>query len=226
VLRLLTILIILIAQHRVYAGYFDNTLKDLISEKLGTQLSYEIKFDSNSKYQKILSQENELKSISLNFFSPETRSFKVMVTMPDDTKTEIFGKYEAFFEVVVSARLIKYGEEITPGDIKIIKVKKLKSGESALKDLSKIYGMEAKSNILPGQVIRVSDLKNPSIIKENDPVTLLYTAKDVSLKTLGIAQSGGAIGDKIKVKNEKTNIIVFGEIIDKNIVKVSSTDEK
>ncbi len=225
-LKYFILIILTIFPCNVFAGYFDSTVKELIHEKIGSQLSLDIKFDSNTKYQKILQQESDVKSISLSFFSPESRSFKVMTILPDDSRIELFGKYEAFFEVLVASRLIKLGDEINSSDIKIIRVKKLKSGETSINDSSKIYGMEARSNILPGQIIKLSDLKKPPVIKENDPVTLVYTAKDVNLKTLGIAQSSGAIGDKIKVKNEKTGIVVFGEIIDKNIVKVSSSDEK
>ncbi|MDX2050353.1 MAG: flagellar basal body P-ring formation chaperone FlgA [Rickettsiaceae bacterium] len=208
------------------AGYFERTVRELILEKLGENTSLNIKFESNAKLTKIIEQENDIKSLTLSFFSPETKSFKVVSLMQNNQTIELFGKFERFYQIVIAKRSIKYGKEIGPEDCSMLKVKKIKSEDEMIVNPSSIYGMEAKTNISIGQVIKLSDLKNPTVIKENDPVTLVYSAPGIELKTLGIALSSGAINDKIRVKNEKTGIIVFGEIINKNNVRVSTSDEK
>lgn len=208
------------------ASDFEETVKELLLKKMNNHNSVEVRFDSQSKLMKILEKESKIESIILSFFSLETKSFKVLTSFSGSEQIEIFGKFQAFFEVPVAARNIRFGEEISPDNIRIIRVKKLKQGENSIKDPDRFYGMEAKYNIRSGQVIKLSDLKKIPIIKENDHVTLLYTAKDITLKTLGIALSEGAVGEKIKVRNEKTGILVFGEVKDRNIVKVSASDDK
>ncbi len=209
-----------------FASDFESSVNELIKEKIGDQFSLQTKFDSKAKIDKITENNEKIKSISLIYFSPETKSFKVLVLLENEEKIEVFGKFEAFFEVAAASHYIKFGEEISASDYKILKVKSLKSGQIHLKDPDQLVGMQAKYNIPAGHILKMSDLKKPPIIKENDPVTLLYTGHDISLKTIGIALSSGAAGEKIRVKNEKTGIVVFGEIIDRNIVKVGTNDDK
>lgn len=204
------------------ANSFEVTVKELISEKIGQDYSIDVKFDSTNKLEQIISNEGNLKSTSLTFFSPKTKSFKVLTIYKNGEKTELFGKFDAYYEVPTATRPVRFGTNISPGDIKKTKVRRLKTGEIPLKEMPQIFGMQAKFNIMPGQVIKKSDLKLPSVVKENDPVTLLYSSNNITLKTMGVALATGAIGDKIRVKNEKTGIVVFGEIIDKNVVKVNS----
>lgn len=210
----------------VCASDFEEKVRELVSEKLGNQLSFDVVFESNSKLEKIIAKENLIKDIALNYFSADTRSFKVVVIFNHNETIELFGKFEAYFEVPVATRTIRFNEELSPDDIRIVKVKKLKTGQIPIKNPSELVGMQAKYNISAGYVIKISELKKPPVIKENDPVTLLYKSHDISLKTVGIALASGAVGEKIRVKNEKTGIIVFGEIMDKNVVRVSDLNEK
>ncbi|MDX1924713.1 MAG: flagellar basal body P-ring formation chaperone FlgA [Rickettsiaceae bacterium] len=210
---------------RGFASYFEDTVRNLIIEKIGTQYSVDLKFEPSTKMQDLNSDLLEIEAISLNFFSVDTRSFRVLVSLKDKNQMEIFGKFDLFFEVLVANKNIKFGRQINPEDVKLIKVKKLKNGEDVIRDPSLIYGMETKTNILTGQIIRLSDIKKAPIIKENDPVTLLYSTGGISIKTLGISLASGSAGEKVRVKNEKTGIVVFGEIVDKNVVKVSAENE-
>lgn len=206
------------------ASDFESSVIELIHEKIGNQFNLHTKFDSKTKLDKIIASEGAVKSISLTYFSAETRSFKVMTILDNDEQIELFGKFEAFFEVPVATRSIRFNEEISQSDYKIVKVKSLKHEQIQLYDPAQIVGMQAKYNIPAGHIMKISDLKKPPIIKENDPVTLIYNAHDISLKTVGIALSAGAAGEKIRVKNEKTGIVVFGEVVDKNMVKVGVED--
>ena len=220
-------LIIIILPFFSFAVDFESTLKELIEERIGNQLSLDLAFDGSKKYEKIILNQENIKSISLTMFSVKPAGFNALVIFENRNldNIEIFGKFEAYYEVYVATRHIKYGDVISLGDIKILKTRKLRNGESTLKYFPNIFGMQAKFNIKAGQVIKRSDIKNPSVIKEGDPVTIMYSAGEITIKTLGIALASGAIGEKIRVKNEKTSIVVFGEIIDKNVVKVNSSEK-
>jgi flagella basal body P-ring formation protein FlgA len=227
VLKYLTaIIILLFTPNSIFAGYFEDSLKEMISEKIDGQVSVVLKFPQNSQLDTILSQEENIESISLSFFSHETKSFKVVSVLSNNKQIELFGKYESFFEVPVASRYIRHGNLVSEDDIKITKVKKLKEGEAPIKNMRLVFGMEAKKSIAQGDVIKLADLKHPPIIKENDPVTLVYISSDITLKTSGFALSAGSLGEKIRVKNEKTGVVVFGEIVEKNVVKVSTEDDK
>ena len=122
----------------------------MISEKIGGQISIGLKFPQNSQLEKVLSQEENIESISLSFFSHETKSFKVISLLANKEQVELFGKFEAFYEVPVATRYIRHGNVVSPDDIKITKLKKLKEGESPIKDMRLVFGMEAKNPIAQG----------------------------------------------------------------------------
>lgn len=210
-----------------YGADFEEMVKDLVEDKIGNQYSLNLNFDKSKKYEDIIANQDRIKSVSLTMFSVKPKGFKALVIFdePISKKVEIYGKFDAYFEVYVATRYIRFGENLVPGDIKIMKAKRLKNGEQAVRNLPDILGMQAKFNIKAGQIIKKADLKNPEVIKENDPVTIMYSNNDITLKTLGIALGSGAVGEKVRVKNDKTGIIVFGEIINKNVVKVNSSDK-
>lgn len=208
-----------------FAGYFDSTIENILKEQLNNEyLYFETKYDSPIKLNKIYQNEKEIESINLTFFSPVTKSFKVSISLPNSELIEIFGKYDTYYKVPVASRYIKSNEIITPGDITYIDVKKLKNTDNIAMRQENIIDMQIKKSVLANHYFKISDLKRPPVIKENDPVTIVYKSNNITLKTIGLAESAGAIGDKIKVKNDKTGIIVYGEIIDKNIVQVSNDE--
>ncbi|MDX1916980.1 MAG: flagellar basal body P-ring formation chaperone FlgA [Rickettsiaceae bacterium] len=220
----LLIFIYAFATFDAFGDYFEESVKALILEKVRDYNAVDLRFESQSKLDLINSKREKIEKISLTFFSPDTRSFKANAEF-DGQIIEIFGKYDVFCDVWVSTKFLKHGKIVNANDIKPLKTKRLQNMHEVVKEVSEIYGKEVKNNITPGQIIKLSDLKNPAVIKENDPITLLYETPGMTIKTLGIALSPGAIGDKIKAKNEKTGILVFGEVMDKNIIKVGSKND-
>jgi len=70
-------------------------------------------------------------------------------------------------------------------------------------------------------MIKISDISNPPVIKNNDPVNIVYSSGVINLKTTGVALGSGAVGDMIKVKNGTSGAVILGQIINKNTIQVS-----
>jgi flagella basal body P-ring formation protein FlgA len=226
--RLFVLLFILIfGSSSASASYFEDTVRSLIEDKIGSDISFDLRFESEKKLLEIISDESKIKTISMTFFSPKSKSFNISVSFKNskDTQRQIFGKFDAFYEVYSASRMIKFGEEVTSSDFSVTRVRRLSNDDATTKDFPTIQRMVAKAGMRPGQVVKKSYLKRAPIIKENEPVTIMYSTNEINLKTLGIALSSGAIGEKIRVKNDKTGIVVFGEILDKNVVKVNSSEQ-
>jgi flagella basal body P-ring formation protein FlgA len=64
------------------------------------------------------------------------------------------------------------------------------------------------------------------VIKNADPVNIIYSSGSINLKTSGIALRAGAVGDMIKVKNGTSGIVVLGKIINNNTVQVSGDNHE
>jgi flagella basal body P-ring formation protein FlgA len=68
-------------------------------------------------------------------------------------------------------------------------------------------------------------MSSPSVIKNNDPVNIIYSSGSISLKTVGISMGVGAVGDMIKVKNSSSGAVLLGQIINKNTVQVGGNND-
>ena len=80
--------------------------------------------------------------------------------------------------------------------------------------------MQVKRNIQPNILLKSIDIIKPQIINKNDLVNVRYQTNKINLKTTALALHSGAISDMIKLKNEKSGVIISGQIIDDKTVKV------
>lgn len=94
----------------------------------------------------------------------------------------------------------------------IITLTDLEYEEGAVQSIEKFLGMEAKQNIYSGQVINVTMVHNPQIIKRNQLVDLRVNQGALQIVTQGRALESGAVGDTIRVVNSSSRITVFGEV--------------
>ncbi|MCC2646372.1 MAG: flgA [Rickettsiaceae bacterium] len=148
-------------------------------------------------------------------------TFNARVYYTDNSAKEISGRYKAFTEVPMVKRYIKRGEVLSEEDLSHSDIDITKSEQNIINNNEHIVGLQAKRDLQPGYVLKNSDLSHPSLIKENDEVTLIYKTNAIEVKATGIALKAGAAGDTIKVKNDRSNKIISGVIVAKGMVQVN-----
>lgn len=65
--------------------------------------------------------------------------------------------------------------------------------------LHAVRGRVAARDLKRGQVLRISDMAMPAVIRAGDPIALVLRRGQTLIKTNGIARNSGAIGDRIDV---------------------------
>jgi len=203
---------------------FDKTIEDLIYEKINDpKITIELQYESKDKVETIRKRESQINSISLINFEPNYSNFKVRINYNNHSASdELFGKYISLIEVPVLSRQLRAGEIITDKDIIIQKTKLSKIRENYIIEAKNIVGMQAKKHLSSGVFIKNNEIVNPHVIKQNDPVNIIYSSNNIKLKTSGVAINSGGIGDMIKVKNSDTGVLLLGQIVSKNTVQVGS----
>lgn len=220
--RFFITVIILGLSLKASANNLEEMIGDLIIEKLGSQVTeIELKFDSKIKLQEAISYGNQIKTVQLVYFAPNYSTFRVGVTSNQDTSVELSGRYLAYIATPVTIRNIAQGSIITNSDVNTTRTPLSKMKGGYIDSIEQVIGMQARRNISTGVLIRSSDLSKPTLIRQNDAVSIMYNSNNIKLRTVGIALESGAIGDNIKVKNESTGIIVHGTVKGKNLVEVS-----
>lgn len=197
------------------------SINDLLLEKiLDKKITLEISFNSPSKANIVASKIEKVKDIQLEKLDPKFTSFRAKIIYSDGQQESLSGKYFAYIEIPVAARYIKFGDIIKRDDIGFQKVRADRIKRGYATEISEVIGLKATKQVAPNNMIKLSDLLKPPVIKTNDPVNIIFTSGSISLKTTGTALGSGAVGDTIKVKNDSSGAVLLGEIVNKNTINV------
>ena len=204
-----------------HASDLEGIIKDLLIEKLPSQVTdIELKFDSKTRLFEAESYKDQIKNVQLLYFAPNYSTFRVSVTSNSDNTLELAGRYTAYVEIPVTVHGIAQGSMITDSDLSTTRILLSKMKGGYIESIDQVVGMQARRNISNGVLIRNSDIVKPTLIRQNDTVSIIYSQNNIKLRTIGVALQSGAVGDNIKVKNESTGIIVHGTVKGKNLVEV------
>jgi flagella basal body P-ring formation protein FlgA len=208
-----------------YHKSLDEEVVNLIKAEIKQQdVRVEIRYESDFRVNYIKDRIKNVIDISMVKLNPKTNSFKIQVLLNkneiEKEKYEINGRYAPFLEVPVARRLIKNGEVLKSEDITKIKTKTTNIAHNIVLSEEKLVGMEVKNVISSGRYFKQTDVRRPPVVFVNDVITMVYQSDNLTVKTIGIAMEEGAIGDRIRVKNEKTGSEINAKIIDKNSVQV------
>lgn len=215
------ILIATLFSSSVFAESLEEMVSNLIIERMGSEISeLELNFDSKSKSLIDNIKNQGVKSVRLTYFEANYSSFRVSVTVKTDQMYDLFGRYKAYLDIPSTARGVAAGTIITEADIVSVKTlySRVKSGYVI--SLGDIVGMQVKRRLAGGAYIRKNDIVKPQVVRQNDSVSMIYHQGNIKLRTSGVAQSNGAVGDSIKVKNDTTGTVVQAVIKGKNLVEV------
>lgn len=202
--------------------FFYKTVQEALEEKIGDgKIEIEIEFNSKSKVKELSSSlADKIKTVKVSEIDQKRRMFNLIITFIDDKEDSLTGTYIPYIKIPVAARYIKLGEIITESDLREIKIPLDANQKQKILSFAETIGMQAKKFIAAQSMILKGDVATPPVIKNNDPVNLVYSSGAIYLKTSGIAMGVGAVGDMIKVKNATSGVVLLGEIIDKNTVQI------
>ncbi len=206
--------------------FVGKTINGLLQEKIqDNRIIIEQEYSSKSKFDKIKSAQDKIDSIIVEQFEPKNSSFRVQVNYNDGKAETLSGRYLSYVMAPIAARYIKFGDVIQQSDVTTMKVRIDSLNSEYASELNEVVGMQAKTYIAAGKMFKINEVTSPNVIKNNDPVNIIYSSGAINLKTVGIAMGNGAVGDMIKVKNSSSGVVLLGQIVNKNTVKIGGENE-
>ncbi len=206
--------------------FIDKTINGLLQEKIqDSRIIIEQEYSSKSKLDKIKSVQDKIDSIVIEQFEPKNYSFRIRVNYNDGKAETLSGRYNSYVMAPVAARYIKFGDVIQQSDVTTIKIRIDSLSSDYASEINEVVGMQAKKYIAAGKMFKTNEVASPNVIKNNDPVNIVYSSGVINLKTVGIAMGNGAVGDMVKVKNSSSGVVLLGQIINKNTVKIGGENE-
>lgn len=206
--------------------FVGKTINGLIQERIqDNRIIVEQEYSSKSKFDKIKSVQDKIDSIIVEQFEPKNSSFRVRVNYNDGKAETLSGRYHSYVMAPIAARYIKFGDVIQQSDVSTMKVRIDSLNSEYASELNEVVGMQSKTYLAAGKMFKINEITSPNVIKNNDPVNIIYSSGVINLKTVGIAMGNGAVGDMIKVKNSSSGMVLLGQIVNKNTVKIGGENE-
>ena len=126
--------------------------------------------------------------------------------------------------VVVARRVIEPGEVISEADLALVPGRKERGIQQTFSSISDIAGQVAKTRIPSGRAITNRAIRRVHAIKRGQNVTVVRYENMIKISMQGRAIQDGALGDKIRVLNIRSNKMVDGRVMGSGLVEVRSSD--
>ena len=83
-----------------------------------------------------------------------------------------------------------------------------------------LQGQVARRTLLPGQAIRLTDLKAPDLVRAGKTVTMIYAQDGLVITGTGTALRSAGEGETIRVRNDDSGIVVSGMVAADGSVRI------
>jgi flagella basal body P-ring formation protein FlgA len=125
-----------------------------------------------------------------------------------------------FKKVLVASRQLQKGTVLTESDIKLKKMDLAKLHYGFFEELKQGTGKKLKRRLLAGAVLTPAILKNPQLIRRGQKINIMAQSGRMMVRMEGKALANGAVGERIKVMNEKSGKKLEGIITSSGEVKI------
>lgn len=142
-------------------------------------------------------------------YSAHSNSFTALLDFEESDGSQkpyrIHGRVVETVETIVPSRIINRGETITADDIQTARIQKKQFSPGRVTRVTDIIGMAARRRLAVGRQVRKTDLEQPTIVKRNALVTIVYEVRGLMLQAQGRALEDAAMGSAISVRNTRSN---------------------
>ncbi|MGI6681051.1 MAG: flagellar basal body P-ring formation chaperone FlgA [Bdellovibrionota bacterium] len=139
----------------------------------------------------------------------------------DTQKIAVSANIEEWKDVPVANRQIYKGEVVGESDFIMARMNLSKLPKESLDVEKEVIGKEATRNINKGDVFSNNTLILPPIIKQGEKIKIVYETSLLSAVATGVAMQDGGENERIKIKNDSSNKLLEGEVVEQGLVRVN-----
>lgn len=145
----------------------------------------------------------------------------IVSSQGDTQKVVVNANVEEWKNIPVANRQIYKGEVVNENDFIMARMNLSKLPKNSFDLKKEIIGKEAIRNINKGDIFSNNSLIIPPIIRNGEKVKIVYNSPLLSATVTGIALQDGGVSEKIKIKNDSSNKILEGYIVEQGLVRVN-----
>ena len=148
-------------------------------------------------------------------------ALKAVVNGVNEATFNVDAIAEEWQEVPVAGRPIIRGAVISPEDVVMARLNLAAIPRDAARDGATVVGLSTSGEIGYGEVFRRNKLAVPAAIESGSRVVLAWRSGLLEATAVGVALEPGAVGERIKVRNESSKKVVVGTVLEAGLVGVS-----
>jgi flagella basal body P-ring formation protein FlgA len=158
-------------------------------------------------------------------YDPVSGRFSAVLTVladgMDPINTRVTGRADDMFELPVPVTRLPGGAVLRSEDVRMMRVHaSLVHGEVA-RALREAVGMQLKRQVVAGQPLEMAELTLPLMVQRGATVQMQLDSPGLSLQGKGVAMEAGAAGERIRVLNPSSRLVVEAEVVGPGVVRVS-----
>lgn len=138
----------------------------------------------------------------------------------DETERVVPVRLRWFISAVVSRNPIRRSDPITAADLAIDRIR-FERNQRYFSDPRLLVGMSAARDMAKSQPFTVRTTDEPQAVSSGDTVKIVYKKGSLIVWAPGRALAAGAIGDVIRVRNQRTKSVVLATVTGPGTVEVS-----
>jgi len=127
-------------------------------------------------------------------------------------RLSISGRIYDVTRVPVLTRTVRRGEKIGPGDVAVRLVRAESRASGANLDIKDVIGKTPRRALRRGAMLHAGDIQEPVIVVRGKLVTIVLKTRNMVITARGKALEDGAMGDLIRVRNNRSKSTIEGVV--------------
>lgn len=132
----------------------------------------------------------------------------------------VVGRYDQMVEVPVVKYRLTSSDVIREEDLDWLKMPVSRTKRETVTEMAALVGKSPVRGLTPNRAIESTEVQNPALVLRRTPVRMTYQTDTISIQALGTAMQDGAMGDKIKVRNDDSGLEVNARVVDRGRVEI------
>jgi flagellar basal body P-ring formation protein FlgA len=157
-------------------------------------------------------------------YDPNGGRFTAMLSVTGQAMEPIHmrlvGQADDTIELPVAVARLAVGTVLREEDIRTARVHTSLVRGDVIRRAADAVGMQVKRQLAAGRPLAVSELSRPAMVQKRASVMMLLDSTGIRLTAQGQALDGGALGERIRVLNPVSRIVIEAEVIGPDRVQV------
>lgn len=136
-------------------------------------------------------------------------------------RLRLYANVKVAYDVFRSARSLKRGHVIQPGDVELVTLKSDKVMRNIISDDSELIGYRLIRNLEGGEPILNYMVRRVPLVKSGDRILIIAQKGKLRVTAPGVVKENGFKNDTVKVENIQSRKMVFGTVVDSRTIQIN-----